>query len=79
MRRESKRTEPATENQLFGLNNINLTPHIAASTSEAQIIVAESGEIIGYENFQKKIVLNRGKIINTENNNQGIINFSKFD
>ena len=33
--------EPATENQLFGLNNIILTPHIAASTSEAQIIVAE--------------------------------------
>ena len=46
---------------------------------QSQIIVAESGEITGYENFQKKIILYEGKIINTENNNQGIINFSKFD
>ena len=34
-------TEPATNNTLFGLENILLTPHIAASTSEAQVIVAE--------------------------------------
>ena len=34
-------TEPATNNMLFGLENILLTPHIAASTSEAQVIVAE--------------------------------------
>ena len=34
-------TEPATINALFGLENVLLTPHIAASTSEAQIIVAE--------------------------------------
>ena len=33
--------EPAKDNELFGLNNIILTPHIAASTDEAQIIVAE--------------------------------------
>tara|TARA_Y100001970_G_scaffold253656_1_gene328597 strand:+ start:705 stop:1643 length:939 start_codon:yes stop_codon:yes gene_type:complete len=33
--------EPANTNILFGLENIILTPHIAASTSEAQIIVAE--------------------------------------
>ncbi len=33
--------EPAINNTLFGLKNILLTPHIAASTSEAQIIVAE--------------------------------------
>ena len=33
--------EPAKENILFGLQNIILTPHIAASTSEAQIVVAE--------------------------------------
>ena len=33
--------EPATENILFGLDNVLLTPHIAASTSESQIIVAE--------------------------------------
>ena len=35
------KTEPAINNDLFGLENILLTPHIAASTSEAQIIVAE--------------------------------------
>ena len=34
-------TEPATNNALFGVENVLLTPHIAASTSEAQIIVAE--------------------------------------
>ena len=34
-------TEPATNNTLFGLENILLTPHIAASTNEAQVIVAE--------------------------------------
>ena len=34
-------TEPAINNTLFGLENILLTPHIAASTSEAQVIVAE--------------------------------------
>ncbi len=34
-------TEPAKDNILFGLENVLLTPHIAASTSEAQIIVAE--------------------------------------
>ena len=33
--------EPAKDNVLFGLDNVILTPHIAASTSEAQIIVAE--------------------------------------
>jgi len=35
------KTEPATNNILFGLENVLLTPHIAASTGEAQIIVAE--------------------------------------
>ena len=33
--------EPAKDNILFGLDNVILTPHIAASTNEAQIIVAE--------------------------------------
>ncbi len=33
--------EPAKENILFGNNKIVLTPHIAASTSEASIVVAE--------------------------------------
>jgi len=34
-------TEPAVNNNLFGQENVILTPHIAASTSEAQVIVAE--------------------------------------
>ena len=33
--------EPAKNNILFGLENVLLTPHIAASTVESQIIVAE--------------------------------------
>ena len=33
--------EPSKNNKLFGLENLILTPHIAASTEEAQIIVAE--------------------------------------
>ncbi len=35
------KNEPAKDSVLFGLDNIILTPHIAASTDEAQIIVAE--------------------------------------
>ena len=34
--------EPAKNNILFGVENVLLTPHIAASTAEAQIIVAET-------------------------------------
>ena len=33
--------EPAKTSILFGLENVLLTPHIAASTVEAQVIVAE--------------------------------------
>ena len=33
--------EPLEESKLFNLENIILTPHIAASTDEAQIVVAE--------------------------------------
>ena len=33
--------EPAKNNILFGVNNLILTPHIAASTEEAQIVVAK--------------------------------------
>ena len=33
--------EPLEESELFNLENIILTPHIAASTDEAQIVVAE--------------------------------------
>tara|TARA_Y100000590_G_scaffold317410_1_gene359085 strand:+ start:1990 stop:2928 length:939 start_codon:yes stop_codon:yes gene_type:complete len=50
--------EPATNNILFGLENIILTPHIAASTAESQIIVAEmiANQFVNY-------FLN-GKVIN---------------
>ena len=63
------------ENNL--LKNILIKEKI--DNNQSQIIVAESGEIIGYENSKKKIILYKGKIINTEKNNQGIIYFSKFD
>ncbi len=59
------------------LKNILIKEKI--NKDQSQIIVAESGEIIGFENFEKKIILYKGKIINTENNKQGIINFSKFN
>ncbi len=35
------KNEPLEESELFNLENIILTPHIAASTDEAQIVVAE--------------------------------------
>ena len=35
------KNEPLKESDLFNLENIILTPHIAASTDEAQIVVAE--------------------------------------
>ena len=51
--------EPAKNNILFGEKNIILTPHIAASTKEAQINVAK--QIAD----QISIYLNTGKIINS--------------
>ena len=33
--------EPAKKNVLFGVKNLILTPHIAASTEEAQLVVAQ--------------------------------------
>ena len=59
------------------LRNILIKEKI--NKDQSQIIVAESGEIIGSENFQKKIILYKGKVINTEEDKQGIINFSKFN
>ncbi len=49
--------EPAKENILFGLENVILTPHIAASTEEAQIIVAEmiANQFADYFNKNKII------------------------
>tara|TARA_B110000438_G_scaffold300438_1_gene352831 strand:+ start:1270 stop:2208 length:939 start_codon:yes stop_codon:yes gene_type:complete len=54
-------TEPANDNQLFNLKNIILSPHIAASTYESQIIVAEmiSKQFCDY--------FNNGKLINIVN------------
>ena len=50
--------EPAKKNPLFGLKNVVLTPHIAASTYEAQIIVAEmiAKQIANY--FNKNEIIN---------------------
>ena len=50
--------EPATDNILFGLDNVILTPHIAASTNEAQIIVAEmvANQFVDY--FLRDIISN---------------------
>ena len=49
--------EPAKKNILFGLENIILTPHIAASTEESQIIVAEmvANQFADYFNNNKII------------------------
>tara|TARA_X000001036_G_C20550288_1_gene754094 strand:- start:140 stop:1072 length:933 start_codon:yes stop_codon:yes gene_type:complete len=47
--------------------------------NKSQIIVAQTGEIVMNNDISKKIVLNNGKIINTENGNQNVINFSIFN
>ena len=54
-------SEPATENVLFNVPNLILTPHIAASTVEAQIVVAEQ--------IAKQIseYFNNGKVVNAVN------------
>ena len=59
------------------LKNIIIKEKI--NNTSNQIIVAQSGEIISDDNDVKRISLNNGKIINTENNNQSIIDFSKFN
>ena len=59
------------------LKNIIIKEKI--NKDKSQIIVAQSGKIISGNESEKKIILNNGKIINTENNNQNIIDFSKFN
>ena len=59
------------------LKNIIIKEKIDSSSS--QIIVAQNGEVISINENDKKILLNNGKIINTENNNQSIIDFEKFN
>ena len=51
--------EPAKENDLFGTANLILTPHIAASTDEAQLVVAEMIAI------QISNYFNKGEIVNS--------------
>ena len=50
--------EPAKDNILFGTKNLILTPHIAASTIEAQIIVAEQIALQISNYFNKNEVVN---------------------
>ena len=50
--------EPLAESELFNLENIILTPHIAASTDEAQIVVAEMVANQFCEYFNNNNILN---------------------
>ena len=50
--------EPLEESELFNLENIILTPHIAASTDEAQIVVAEMVANQFCEYFKNKNIVN---------------------
>jgi len=50
--------EPAKENLLFGTKNLILTPHIAASTIEAQLVVAEQIALQISNYFNKNEVVN---------------------
>ncbi len=65
-----------SKNENF-LTNIIIKEKIDNNSN--QIIIAQSGEIISDENNVKRIMLNNGKIINTDDNNQSIIDFSKFN
>tara|TARA_A100000164_G_C21919513_1_gene779925 strand:+ start:320 stop:1459 length:1140 start_codon:yes stop_codon:yes gene_type:complete len=49
------------------------------SDTQSKIILAKSGVIITEDDKADRIVLNNGKIINTEKDNQNIIDFSSFD
>ena len=50
--------EPLEESELFNLENIILTPHIAASTDEAQIVVAEMVANQFCEYFKNNNIIN---------------------
>lgn len=58
------------------LNNIFIKEQLGKNKS--QIIIAKNGEIINDE-FNKKLILKLGKIINNDNKNQSIIDFSEFN
>ena len=50
--------EPANNNILFGTKNLILTPHIAASTVEAQLVVAEQIALQISNYFNKNEIIN---------------------
>ena len=58
------------------LKNIIIKEKI--NINQSQIVVAKDGEIVTSQYGAQKIILNDGKIINTDNKNQNIIDFSKF-
>tara|TARA_B100002019_G_C21253451_1_gene592495 strand:- start:1330 stop:2145 length:816 start_codon:yes stop_codon:yes gene_type:complete len=62
------------ENNL--LSNIIIKEKI--NDKETQIIIAQNGKFLIENNVSKKIILNNGKIINTKNDDQNIVDFSKF-
>ena len=51
-------SEPAKDNILFGVKNLILTPHIAASTIEAQLVVAEQIALQVSNYFNKNEIIN---------------------
>ena len=57
------------------LNNIFIKEEI--SKNQSQIIVAQSG-LIKSDIYSREIILNNGKIIDSKNNNQNIIDFDSF-
>ena len=58
------------------LRNIIIKEKI--NDKETQIIIAQNGKFLIEDNVSKKIILNNGKIINTKNDDQNIVDFSKF-
>ena len=62
------------ENNL--LRNIIIKEKI--NDKETQIIIAQNGKFFIEDNISRKIILNNGKIINTKNDDQNIVDFSKF-
>ncbi len=59
------------------LENIIIKERI--SDIQSKIILAQSGKIITSNEMANRIVLKKGKIINTEQDNQNIIDFSTFN
>lgn len=59
------------------LENIIIKEKI--NDNQSQIIFAQNGDIVTNNISSKKIILKNGKIINTKNNSQNIIDFTKFN